>query len=73
MYFNIISSGSKGNTSVVIFKKTAILIDMGVSFERLKSGLTEVKLTPEDLTGAIFTHDHGDHVSGIRFLSPKIM
>lgn len=73
MHFNIISSGSKGNTSVVIYKNTAILIDMGVSFERLKEGLAEVGLKVEDLSGAIFTHDHSDHISGIRFLSPSIM
>lgn len=73
MYFSIISSGSKGNTSVVIYKNTRILIDMGVSFERLKEGLEEVHLTPSDLSGAIFTHDHSDHISGIRFLSPSIM
>ena len=73
MHFNIISSGSKGNTSVVIYKKTAILIDMGVSFQRLEEGLEEVRLKPENLTAAIFTHEHSDHISGIRFLSPKIM
>ena len=73
MHFNIISSGSKGNTSVVIYKQTSVLIDMGVSFERLKEGLKEVGLEPKDLTGAIFTHDHSDHISGIRFLSPSIM
>ena len=73
MHFNIISSGSKGNTSVVIYKKTAILIDMGVSCERLKAGLEEVGLTIDDLSAAIFTHDHSDHIGGIRFLSPKIM
>ena len=73
MYFNIIASGSKGNATVVVYKKTAILIDMGISFERLKDGLKEVGLTPEDLSGAIFTHDHSDHIAGIRFLSPSIM
>ena len=73
MRFNIIASGSKGNTSVFIYKKTAILIDMGVSFQCLERGLEEVHLTVEDLSGALFTHDHSDHINGIRFLSPKIM
>lgn len=73
MFFNIISSGSKGNASVVVYKKTVILIDMGISFERLKEGLKEVNLSESDITGAIFTHEHSDHVAGIRFLSPKIM
>ena len=73
MHFNIIASGSKGNASVIIYKDSSILIDMGVSFERLKNGLAEVNLSPEQLTGAIFTHDHVDHIGGIRFLSPSIM
>lgn len=73
MRFNIISSGSKGNTSVVIYKKTAILIDMGVSFSCLESGLEEMGLKVEDLSAALFTHNHSDHINGIRFLSPKIM
>lgn len=73
MHFNIIASGSKGNATVVVYKQTVILIDMGVSFERLKSGLEELGLSANDITGAIFTHDHADHISGIRFLSPSIM
>lgn len=73
MHFNIIASGSKGNATVVVYKSTSILIDMGVSFERLKEGLKELNLSVENLSGAIFTHNHADHVSGIRFLSPSIM
>ena len=73
MRFSIISSGSKGNTSVVIYKKTAILIDMGVSFSCLENGLEEMGLKVEDLSAALFTHNHSDHINGIRFLSPKIM
>lgn len=73
MLFNIIASGSKGNATIVKYKNTVILIDMGVSFERLRSGMEEIGLTPEQISGAIFTHDHSDHISGIRFLSPSIM
>lgn len=73
MYFNIIASGSKGNATLVVSNKTVILIDMGISFERLKEGLKEINMVPEDITGAIFTHDHSDHIGGIRFLSPSIM
>lgn len=73
MHFNIISSGSKGNATVVVYKDTSILIDMGVSFERLNKGLEELGLKFEDLSGAIFTHDHTDHIGGIKFLSPKMM
>ena len=73
MYFHIIASGSKGNATVVVSNQTVLLIDMGITLSRLEEGLEEIKLTKSDITAALFTHDHADHISGIRFLSPKIM
>ena len=72
MHFNIIASGSKGNATIVIYKKTVVLIDMGITLTRLEEGLAEVGLKLEDIDGAIFTHDHADHIGGLKFLSPKI-
>ena len=73
MYFHIIASGSKGNATLVVSGKTVLLIDMGISLTRLEEGLSEVNLSKNDITGALFTHNHTDHISGIKFLSPKIM
>ena len=73
MYFHIIASGSKGNATIVVSSKTVLLIDMGISLSRLEEGLEEINLTVNDITGALFTHDHTDHISGLKFLSPKIM
>ena len=73
MYFHIIASGSKGNATVVVSSKTVLLIDMGITLTRLQEGLAEINLQLSDITGAVFTHDHTDHISGIKFLSPKIM
>ena len=73
MYFHIIASGSKGNATVVVSNKTVLLIDMGVTLTRLEEGLGEINLTISDINGALFTHNHTDHISGIKFLSPKIM
>ena len=73
MYFHIIASGSKGNATIVVSNQTVLLVDMGITLSRLQEGLGEINLTLNDITGAIFTHDHTDHISGIRFFSPKIM
>ena len=73
MYFHIIASGSKGNATVIVSNKTVLLIDMGITLSRLEEGLGEINLKLNDITGALFTHDHTDHISGIKFLSPKIM
>lgn len=71
MLFNVIASGSKGNATIVKYKKTVILIDMGISFSRLKEGLEEIHVDFEDIDAAIFTHDHADHIAGLRFIPTK--
>ena len=72
MYFHIIASGSKGNATIVANNNTRILIDMGISLCRLEEGLAEIDLNIKDIDAAFFTHDHTDHIGGIKFLSPKI-
>ena len=73
MFYHIIASGSKGNATIIVSKTTVLLIDMGISLTRLEEGLKEINLTVNDITGALFTHDHTDHISGLKFISPKIM
>ena len=71
MLYNIIASGSKGNATIVKYNDTVVLIDMGITLERLTEGLNEIGLNVNDIDGAIFTHDHSDHYKGLKFLSPK--
>ena len=73
MYYHIIASGSKGNATIIVSNKTVLLIDMGISLTRLTEGLEEINLSVKDITGALFTHNHTDHISGLKFISPKIM
>ena len=73
MYYHIIASGSKGNATIVVSNKTVLLIDMGITLSRLEEGLAEINLSVNDITGALFTHDHTDHIAGLKFISPKIM
>jgi len=72
MKFNIIASGSKGNATIIKYKDSILLIDMGITLTRLQEGLKEWDLKLDQLSGALFTHDHGDHIRGLRFISPKI-
>lgn len=71
MIYNIIASGSKGNATLIKGKKTVILIDMGISFSRLEEGCKEIGITPEMIDAALFTHEHTDHISGLRFIPTK--
>ena len=71
MYFNIIASGSKGNATIVVSKDTVILIDMGIAFSRLEEGMREINLEPKDIDAALFTHEHADHINGLKFIPVK--
>ena len=67
-----LSSGSKGNAILVRNGDEAILIDCGLSFKKLKEKLAEVEVDPEMITGVFVTHEHSDHVSGLRVTADKL-
>lgn len=73
MFFNIVASGSKGNATLVVSKTSLILIDFGITLTRLNEGLAEINKTFNQIDGAIFTHNHSDHVNNLKCLSPKKM
>ena len=68
MRFYIIASGSKGNATVITDGRTHLLIDMGLTKKWLLEGLAETPVAFDDIDYALFTHDHGDHASGHKFI-----
>lgn len=60
----MLRSGSSGNAALVTAGATRILIDAGVGPRVLAKELAAYGLAVKDLTGAIFTHCHSDHVRG---------
>jgi len=66
--FSVLSSSSKGNSVLVQVDKTTILLDCGLTYKRLTAMLGRVNRTPADIDAVFVTHDHGDHVHGIKTL-----
>ena len=71
MKVQTIASGSKGNCALIICENTKIIIDMGISFITLKRSLEENSLSFNDFSGLLITHNHKDHVSGLKTLINK--
>ena len=71
MFFDIIGSGSKGNATLVFSKKTTLLIDMGLSLERLEDELAKFDKVIKNIDGVLITHNHTDHLRSIKAFSPK--
>lgn len=70
---NLISlfSSSKGNCTYAYSDSTKILIDIGVSTKRLVEALNSLEVNPEEIQGILITHEHSDHIKGIKVFSKK--
>ena len=68
MTIRIFASGSSGNCLLLSSGGTHILIDAGISMRRVKSALACAGLTTGDIGGVLITHEHSDHISGLKML-----
>ena len=62
-------SSSSGNATYIGSSKTGILIDAGVSAKRLREALLAREIDPASLSAIFVTHEHSDHIKGIRVLA----
>lgn len=69
--FSSLFSSSSGNCSYIGSAKGGILIDAGASAKQINLKLDCIGVNPVDI-GAIFvTHEHSDHVRGLRVFASK--
>ena len=63
MKFDVISSGSAGNATLVISHGECLLFDFGISKKRIQNALESFSLTFSDIQACFLTHNHSDHAS----------
>ncbi len=71
MRFACLGSGSEGNALVVEVGKTRVLLDCGFSVKETVARLSRLALEPTDLSAIVVTHEHADHIGGVKRLSNK--
>lgn len=69
MKFIVFSSGSKGNCSALVINNEVILIDCGLRFAKLKQAFANHNLSISQITNIILTHEHSDHIIGLKVLN----
>lgn len=62
----VLGSGSRGNATLVRDGRSAILIDAGFSCRQLVARLEGVGQDPRRIEAILLTHEHVDHVQGLR-------
>ena len=64
-------SGSSGNSYYIGSRSAGLLIDAGRSARQLDSMLKVCGVDPLAIQGILVTHEHSDHVSGLRVFARK--
>jgi len=67
--FQILGTSSSGNCALIETDRTRILLDAGFSGRRLESLLKQVGKPIETIDAVFLTHEHGDHIAGLRGLA----
>lgn len=66
-----LASGSKGNCIYLGTDEVKILIDAGISAKALKSKLEEIHVDLADIDAILISHEHTDHIQGLKTLAYK--
>lgn len=66
-----LASGSKGNSLYIGTDKTRLLIDAGLSVKALKEKLSQINVDLSTIEAILVTHEHSDHILGIKNLSTQ--
>jgi phosphoribosyl 1,2-cyclic phosphodiesterase len=66
-----LNSGSNGNCYYVGNHREAILVDAGISCRETDVRMRRIGLLPEKLRAIFISHEHGDHIKGLRSLVKK--
>lgn len=64
-------SGSSGNSTYISNGSFSILIDIGVSAKAITDALLEIGVKPDEIDAIFITHEHTDHIKGVRVFASK--
>lgn len=69
--FASLGSGGAGNALLVERGSTCLMVDCGFGLRECVARLQKQGRSPEQITGILVTHEHGDHLSGVFRLARK--
>ncbi len=68
----VLGSGSRGNATLFRVNGGGILVDAGLSARQVLRRLAAVGQDPRGVEAIVLTHEHRDHVGGVRVLARRL-
>src|ERR1041384_5636896 len=68
----VLGSGSSGNALYIEAGAASVRVDVGLSAKETARRMSEAGIDPARLSGIVVTHEHADHVKGVRVMSKTI-
>ena len=68
MEVTVFASGSSGNCLLLSGGDTNLMIDAGISMRRTEEALARAGHRIEEIDGVLITHEHSDHISGLKMM-----
>lgn len=65
-------SGSKANCTYISSKDAAFLVDAGASAAATLNAVAEIGENPEKIRAILITHEHADHIRGLKAIVKKL-
>lgn len=66
VYICSLASGSNGNAYYIATEDEAIIVDCGISYRQMVTRARNVKIDLRKVKAVFITHEHSDHVRGLR-------
>ena len=68
----VLGSGSQGNCSVIACPEGLVLVDAGLSCRQTFERMGRLGLDPADVRAVLVTHEHADHIGGLRVTAKRL-
>jgi phosphoribosyl 1,2-cyclic phosphodiesterase len=69
--FACLGSGSQGNAHLIETRHVRVLVDCGFAAREIERRLERLQVEPSSLDAILVTHEHSDHIRGLRVLARR--
>lgn len=71
MRMSVLASGSRANCVFLEVQGRRVLVDCGLSTKQIELRLEQIGVEPRSIEAVLITHEHSDHIAGVRVFTNR--